>query len=97
MSVNRILFRIIISLQCTPTSKGKQELNTLKDQLSLVIKTQLDFQQKIENQMTTLQTMMQTLCQLVNHEIISNKKRRSSFFLYDRKHLRASFSLRISS
>ncbi|CAF0861805.1 unnamed protein product [Adineta ricciae] len=60
--------------QCTPTSKGKQELNTLKDQLSLVIKTQLDFQQKIENQMTTLQTMMQTICQLVNHEIISNRK-----------------------
>ncbi|UJR10099.1 hypothetical protein I4U23_014321 [Adineta vaga] len=64
--------------QCTPTSKGKQELNTLKDQLSLVIKTQLDFQQKIENQMTTIQTMMQTICQLINHEIISNRKSCSS-------------------
>jgi hypothetical protein len=39
-----------------------------------MIKNQLDFQQKIENQMTTFQTMLQTVCQLVNNEIIPNKK-----------------------
>lgn len=49
-------------------------MNTLKDQLSVVVKAQLDFQQKIENQMSMLQTMMQTVCQLVNNEIITNKK-----------------------
>ena len=46
----------------------------MKDQLSVVIKAQLDFQQKIENQMSMLQTMMQTVCQLVNNELINNKK-----------------------
>ncbi len=56
--------------KCASNSK---EINNLKDQLSVVIQTQLNFQQKIENQITTLQTMMQTLCQLVNNEIISNK------------------------
>jgi len=63
-------------LKCALGSKGQpnQETNTLKDQLSVVIKAQLDFQQKIENQITTLQTMMQTVCQLVNNEIITNKK-----------------------
>ncbi|CAF3528209.1 unnamed protein product [Rotaria sordida] len=62
--------------QCALSTKGqpKQETNTLKDQLSVVIKAQLDFQQKIENQVSMLQTMMQTVCQLVNNEIISNKK-----------------------
>jgi hypothetical protein len=57
-------------------SKGQpnQETTTLKDQLSVVIKAQLDFQQKIENQVSMLQTMMQTVCQLVNNEIITNKK-----------------------
>lgn len=49
-------------------------MNTLKDQLSVVIKAQLDFQQKVENQISMLQTMMQTVCQLVNTEIIANKK-----------------------
>ena len=39
-----------------------------------MIKAQLDFQQKIENQMSMLQTMMQTVCQLVNNELINNKK-----------------------
>ncbi len=39
-----------------------------------MIKAQLDFQQKIENQMSMLQTMMQTVCQLVNNEMITNKK-----------------------
>jgi hypothetical protein len=63
-------------LKCALGSKGQpyQESNTLKDQLSVVIKAQLDFQQKIENQISMLQTMMQTVCQLVNNEIISNKK-----------------------
>jgi len=63
-------------LKCALSSKGQsyQESNTLKDQLSVVIKAQLDFQQKIENQISMLQTMMQTVCQLVNNEIISNKK-----------------------
>ncbi|CAF2947726.1 unnamed protein product [Rotaria sp. Silwood2] len=65
--------------QCTPKSKGNQEINHLKDQLSIVIKSQLDFQKKIENQMITLQTMMQTICQLVNSEIISNKKCEEKF------------------
>ncbi|CAF1175293.1 unnamed protein product [Rotaria sp. Silwood1] len=62
--------------QCALSTKGQsnQETNTLKDQLSVVIKAQLDFQQKIENQISMLQTMMQTVCQLVNNEIISNKK-----------------------
>jgi hypothetical protein len=55
-------------------ASNTKEIAVLKDQLSIVIKTQLDFQEKIENQITTLQTMMQTLCQLVNNEIISNKK-----------------------
>ncbi|CAF1236696.1 unnamed protein product [Adineta steineri] len=55
-------------------SNEKQELNNLKDQLSFIIKSQLDFQQKIEHQMITLQTMMQTICQLINNEIIPNKK-----------------------
>ncbi|CAF5152436.1 unnamed protein product, partial [Rotaria sp. Silwood1] len=50
-------------------------------QLSIVIKSQLDFQKKIENQMITLQTMMQTICQLVNNEIISNKKYEEKFSL----------------
>lgn len=48
-------------------------MKTLKDQLTIVIRNQLDFQQKIENQMCTLQTMMQTICQLVNSEIISRR------------------------
>ncbi len=63
-------------LKCALGSKGQpyQESNTLKDQLSVVIKAQLDFQQKIENQVSMLQTMMQTVCQLVNNEIITNKK-----------------------
>lgn len=39
-----------------------------------MIKAQLDFQQKIENQMSMLQTMMQTVCQLVNNELINGKK-----------------------
>ncbi|CAF2506563.1 unnamed protein product [Rotaria sp. Silwood2] len=62
--------------QCALNTKGQpnQETNILKDQLSVVIKAQLDFQQKIENQISMLQTMMQTVCQLVNNEIISNKK-----------------------
>ncbi|CAF3933401.1 unnamed protein product [Adineta steineri] len=62
--------------QCALGSKNQpnQETQTLKDQLSVVIKAQLDFQQKMENQMSMLQTMMQTVCQLVNNEIISNKK-----------------------
>ncbi len=68
------LVDMFLIFKCTPNSKGKQEINNLKDQLSIVIKTQLDFQQKIEHQMVTLQTMMQTICQLVNNEIISNKK-----------------------
>jgi hypothetical protein len=57
-------------------NKGQpsQETNTLKDQLSVVIKAQLDFQQKVDNQISMLQTMMQTVCQLVNNEIVSNKK-----------------------
>ena len=49
-------------------------MTTLKDQLSVVVKAQLDFQQKIENQMSMLQTMMQTVCQLVNNELIANKR-----------------------
>ena len=62
--------------QCALGSKMSphQETNTFKDQLSTVIKAQLDFQQKIENQISMLQTMMQTVCQLVNNELISNKK-----------------------
>lgn len=39
-----------------------------------MIKAQLDFQQKVEGQISMLQTMMQTVCQLVNNEIITNKK-----------------------
>lgn len=54
--------------------KGRHDVKNVKDQLSIVIKNQLDFQQKIETQMNTLQTMMQTVCQLVNSEIISNRK-----------------------
>ncbi|CAF3556753.1 unnamed protein product [Rotaria socialis] len=62
--------------QCAIGSRNQpsQETNTLKDQLSVVIKAQLDFQHKIENQISMLQTMMQTVCQLVNNELISNKK-----------------------
>ncbi|UJR35954.1 hypothetical protein I4U23_028695 [Adineta vaga] len=63
--------------QCALSTKGQQanqDTNILKDQLSVVIKAQLDFQQKIENQISMLQTMMQTVCQLVNNEIISTKK-----------------------
>lgn len=56
-----------------PSSKRNQEMHHLKDQLSFVIKNQIDFQKKIENQMNTLQTMMQTICQLINNEIITNK------------------------
>ncbi len=62
--------------KCASNSK---EINNLKDQLSSFIKTQLDFQQKIENQITTLQTMMQTVCQLINNEIISNRKFNGDF------------------
>ena len=54
--------------------KGRHDVKNVKDQLSVVIKNQLDFQRKIETQMNTLQTMMQTVCQLVNSEIISNRK-----------------------
>ncbi|CAF2054688.1 unnamed protein product [Rotaria magnacalcarata] len=67
--------------QCVPNSKRSQEVNHLKDQLSIVIKNQLDFQKKIENQMITLQTMMQTICQLINTEIIANKKCQDKFSL----------------
>ncbi len=65
-----------LKFKCALGSKGQpnQETNTLKDQLSVVIKAQLDFQQKIENQVSMLQTMMQTVCQLVNNELITNKK-----------------------
>lgn len=44
----------------------------------MVIKAQLDFQQKVENQISMLQTMMQTVCQLVNNEVISAKKTAAS-------------------
>ncbi|CAF4222861.1 unnamed protein product [Rotaria socialis] len=67
--------------QCVPNSKRSQEVNHLKDQLSVVIKNQLDFQKKIENQMITLQTMMQTICQLINTEIAANKKCQDKFSL----------------
>ncbi|CAF1381588.1 unnamed protein product [Adineta ricciae] len=62
--------------QCALATKSQpnQDTNNLKDQLSVVIKAQLDFQQKVENQISMLQTMMQTVCQLVNNEIISTKK-----------------------
>ena len=62
--------------QCALSSKGQpnQDTGTLKEQLSVVIKAQLDFQQKIENQMSMMQAMMQTVCQLVNNELITNKK-----------------------
>jgi hypothetical protein len=40
----------------------------------MVMKQQMDFQQKIEHHMLTLQSMMQTLCQLVNNELIPMKK-----------------------
>ena len=50
------------------------EIDNLKDQLSIVIKSQLDFQEKVDHQITTLQTMMQTICQLVNNEMVSNRK-----------------------
>ncbi len=53
---------------------NSKEINNLKDQLSIVIKSQLDFQEKIDHQITTLQTMMQTICQVVNNEMISNRK-----------------------
>ena len=79
--------KLLYLLKCTPSFKGRQELNNLKDQLSYVIKTQLDFQQKIENQMITLQTMMQTICQLVNNDIIQNKKHERSFFFQKSNHL----------
>ncbi|CAF4628941.1 unnamed protein product [Rotaria sp. Silwood1] len=67
--------------QCASNFKEIQNINHFKDQLSIVIKSQLDFQKKIENQMITLQTMMQTICQLVNNEIISNKKYEEKFSL----------------
>ncbi|CAF1017836.1 unnamed protein product [Rotaria sordida] len=67
--------------QYVSNSKGNQDINHFKDQLSVIIKNQLDFQKKIENQMITLQTMMQTICQLVNSEIISNKKCEEKFSL----------------
>lgn len=40
----------------------------------------MDFQKKMESQILTLQTMMQTICQLINTEIVSSKK-------YDNKYL----------
>jgi hypothetical protein len=65
------LIKFFLLFKCASNSK---EINNLKDQITMFIKTQLDFQKKIENQITTLQTMMQTMCQLVNNEILSNKK-----------------------
>lgn len=59
------------------SSRGQNNTNdtsTLKEQLSVVIKAQLDFQQKVESQISMLQTMMQTVCQLVNNELASNRK-----------------------
>jgi hypothetical protein len=50
------------------------EATTLKEQLSVVVKAQLDFQNRVENQLSMMQTMMQTVCQLVNNEIMTNKK-----------------------
>jgi hypothetical protein len=58
-----------------------KEINNVKDQLSIVIKSQLDFQEKLDHQITTLQTMMQTICQVVNNEMISNRKGQIDFDL----------------
>ena len=73
--VNTTFSRIQLYLflfKCALATKNQpnQDTNNLKDQLSVVIKAQLDIQQKDENQIT----MMQTVCQLVNNEIISTKK-----------------------
>ena len=67
-------------MKCTLSLKEKQEINNLKHQLSVVIKNQLDFQEKIEKQMTTMQTMMQTIYQLVNSEFITNKTSKDNIF-----------------
>lgn len=74
--MNFLFFYFQHIFQCALGSKTQpnQEANTLKDQLSVVVKAQLDFQQKVESQISMLQTMMQTICQLVNNELISNKK-----------------------
>ena len=42
--------------------------------MAIVVQTQIDFQQRMENQLTTLQSMMQTICQAVNNEMISNRR-----------------------
>ena len=67
---------ISFNLKCAIDSKNQpnQDANALKDQLSVVVKAQLDFQQRIEKQISMLQTMMQTVCQVVNNEMLSNKK-----------------------
>ena len=73
---------MICSFKCTSNSNLKHEINNLKDQVSIIIKNQVDFQQKIESQMTTLQTMLQTVCQLVNNEVIPNKKGKRVFSIF---------------
>jgi hypothetical protein len=77
---------MIFLFKCTPNLNIKQEINNVKDQVSVMIKNQLDFQKKIESQMTTLQTMLQTVCQLVNNEIIPNKKCERDDFVFSNYH-----------
>ena len=39
---------IFLLFKCASNSNIKQEINNLKDQVSVIIKTQLDFQKKLK-------------------------------------------------
>lgn len=63
--------------QCGSNTK---EIHHLREQLSAFVQSQLDFQQRIETQLATLQTMMQTICQVVNNDMLSNRRPQTDLY-----------------